>query len=160
MPPRLTLRAFGRPAPQGSKELGTGGALLESSPYLRAWRQQIRIAAFRAYADAGISPAALPLYPAGRGVHIERCVFVVEEQQCRAEGTDEPLGTPDVDKLLRGVLDALGGAKSSKHSARLYADDSQVVAIDGLRKTRPLPGVPLYDRPGALIVIAPTNWES
>jgi hypothetical protein len=160
MPPRITIRAYGRPAPQGSKELGTGGALLESSAYLPAWRQAVRIAAFRAYAEHGILPPALPLYPAGRSIHIERCVFIVEEQQCRAEGTDEPLGKPDIDKLLRGTLDALGGAKSSKHSARLYADDSQVVAIDGLRKTRPLPGVPLYDRPGAIIVIAPTDWES
>lgn len=158
MPPRLIIRAVGRPAPQGSKELGTGGALLESSRYLPAWRQAVKIAAFRAYAAAGIpGSSALPLYPAGRAVHIERCVFILDDRQCRAEGTDDPLGRPDIDKLLRGTLDALGGTKGS---ANLYTEDSQVVAVDGLRKARPLRGVDGYDRPGALIVIAPADWES
>jgi hypothetical protein len=153
------IRANGRPAPQGSKELGTGGALLESSAYLPAWRQAVRIAAFRAYAGAGISPAGLPLYPAGRVVRFERIVFVVTEQQCRCDGTDEPIGTPDVDKLLRGTLDALGGSKDPKHSARLYADDSQVKTIGLLDKTRPM-NIAGYERPGAVIVVAPADWES
>lgn len=156
---RLTIRAYGRPAPQGSKELGTGGALLESSAYLRSWRQAVRIAAFRAYADADVPASALPFYPAGMGVVIERCVFLLEPSQCRAAGTDEPLGKPDIDKLLRATLDALGGATDPKHSARLYADDSQVVGVDGLRKARIAP-ISGYDRPGAIIVIAPTDWES
>jgi hypothetical protein len=160
MPPRITIRVNGRPAPQGSKELGTGGALLESSAYLPAWRQAVRIAAFRAYAEHGILPPALPLYPKRRVVRLEQCVFIVTDEQCRAEGTDEPIGKPDVDKLLRGTLDALGGAARSKHSARLYADDSQVKTIGLLDKIRPIPGVPLYDRPGAVIVIAPADWES
>jgi hypothetical protein len=156
---RLTIRAYGRPAPQGSKELGTGGALLESSAYLPAWRQAIRIAAFRAYADAGIPAAALPVFARGRGVIIERCVFLLEPQQCRAAGTDEPLEKPDIDKLLRATLDALGGATDPKHSARLFADDSQVVGIDGLRKARIAP-ISGYERAGAIIVVAPTDWES
>ena len=159
MPPRLTIRANGRPAPQGSKELGTGGALLESSIYLPAWRQAVRIAAFRAYAEHAILPPALPLYPRGRVVRFERIVFVVTDEQCRAAGTDEPIGEPDVDKLLRGTLDALGGAKDPKRSARLYADDSQVKTIGLLDKTRPM-DIDGYDRPGAMIIVAPADWES
>ena|SRR5688572_2003426 len=127
--------------------------MLESSAYLPAWRQAVRVATFRAYALAGIAPDRLPLFPAGSPVHFERLVFLLHDAQCRAAGTDEPLGEPDVDKLLRGTLDALGGAKDPKRSARLFADDSQVVAIDGLRKARPLPGVDGYDRPGALIIV-------
>ena len=150
---RLVIRVDGRPAPQGSTERGPAGQLLESSPYLPAWRQAVRIATFRAYALAGIAPDRLPLFPRGRPVYFERCVFLVRDDQCRAEGTDEPTGDPDVDKLLRATLDALGGAKNFKRSAKLFADDSQVVAMDGLRKARPLLGVDGYDRPGALIIV-------
>lgn len=146
---RLTIYVYGRPAPQGSKEAGTGGALLESSPYLPAWRQAVKRGAFEAYAAAGIDPAALPLIPAGTPVIIERCEFYVTDEQCRAEGTDEPIGKPDIDKLLRSTLDALGGAEG-KRSARLFADDSQVKRIRDLAKERAMPGGPT----GALIIVS------
>jgi Holliday junction resolvase RusA-like endonuclease len=148
---RLIIRVKGRPAPQGSKDLGSAGQLLEQSPYLPAWRQAVKVGAYRAYQSANIRHEQLPLFPRGEPVELERCVFIMQPDQCRAAGTDEPTGEPDVDKLLRATLDALGGAK--KGSARLFADDSQVVVIDGLRKVRPLPGVDGYDRPGALIIV-------
>lgn len=148
---RLIIRVDGRPAPQGSKERGSAGQLLESSPYLLPWRQAVKVGAYRAYQAAGIPHSDLPLFPAGVPVEFERFVFLVRPEQCRALDTDEPVGPPDVDKLLRATLDALGGAR--KGTARLYADDSQVKGIDGLRKERPVPGVPMYDRPGALIIV-------
>lgn len=148
---RLVIKVEGRPAPQGSKDLGSAGQLLEQSPYLPAWRRAVVIGTRRAYLLAGIPRERLPLFPAGVPVEIERCVFIVRHDQCRAEGTDEPIGKPDIDKLLRATLDALGGAQ--KESARLFADDSQVASIDGLRKARPLPGIDGYDRPGALIIV-------
>jgi len=145
---QLTIYVFGRPAPQGSKELGSAGQLLEQSPYLPAWRQAVKRGAYEAYKAAGIDPAALPLIPAGTPVIIERCEFYVTDEQCRAEGTDEPLGTPDIDKLLRSTLDALGGAKGG--TARVFADDGQVKRIRDLAKERPAPGRPT----GALIIIS------
>lgn len=148
---RLIIRVGGRPAPQGSKDLGSAGQLLEQSPYLPAWRQAVKVGTYRAYQAAGIRHERLPLFPRGVPVELERCVFIVRADQCRAAGTDEPTGEPDIDKLLRATLDALGGAR--KGTARLFADDSQVVAIDGLRKVRPLPGVDGYDRSGALIIV-------
>lgn len=148
---RLVIRVAGRPAPQGSKKRGTAGQLRESSPYLPAWRRAVVIGARRALLDAGIRPAELPLFPLGVPVLVERCVFIVTDRQCRGEATDEPIGEPDIDKLLRATLDALGGAR--KETARVFADDSQVTAINGLRKTRPIPGVPGYEAPGALIII-------
>lgn len=144
---RLAVSAFGRPAPQGSHDLGGAGQLLDSSPYLRAWRVAIRAAAFRAYAAAGILPAALPVFPSGRPVIVERCTFYVRDEQCRAAGTDEPTGKPDLDKLLRAVLDALGGAGDK--TARLFADDSQVVEIKELSKVRMTSG-----KSGAFIIIS------
>lgn len=145
---RLTIAAIGRPAPQGSKELGGAGQLLEQSPYLPAWRQAVKVAAYEEYARRGILPASLPVFPAGTPVVIESLTFFVGPDQCRAEGTEEPLGVPDIDKLLRAVLDALGGAKGNHRSARCYADDSQVVEIRALRKVR------AGTQTGAMIVIS------
>lgn len=146
---RLSIAAVGRPAPQGSHELGGAGQLLDSSPYLPAWRAAVKIAAFRAYAEAGIAANALPLFPAGRPVVIEQCTFYLAADQCRAAGTDAPTGKPDIDKLLRALLDALGGAARKDSHARLYADDSQVVGIRNLSKVRAPAG-----RHGAFIIVS------
>lgn len=144
---RLTINVSGRPAPQGSKEQGAYGQMLESSAYLPAWRTAVKIGAYKAYAQVELPSDVLPIFPRGVPVAITRCVFYVGHEQCRADGTEEPTGTPDIDKLLRSTLDALGGKKTG--SARLFADDSQIVAIDGLRKKRHG-----RDRgPGALIII-------
>lgn len=123
---RLIIEVFGRPAPQGSKELGGAGQLRESSAYLPAWRTAVKIAAYKAYQAAGIDPHALPVFPAGVPLHVERCVFYMAPEQGAATNK------PDIDKLLRSTLDALGGAYGK--SARMFADDSQIVRIDGLRK--------------------------
>lgn len=145
---RLHIAAIGRPAPQGSHESGGAGQFLDSSAYLKPWRQAVRKATFEAYRHAGILPAALPLFPAGTPVIIETCTFYLLPEQCRAAGTDAPVGTPDIDKLLRAVLDALGGAHSPKEHARLFADDSQVVEIQHLSKTR------MDTVSGAMIVVS------
>jgi crossover junction endodeoxyribonuclease RusA len=145
---RLTLYVFGRPAPQGSKERGPSGQMLEASPYLPAWRAAVKRAAYEAYRSAGIQPDMLPVFGPGVPVHVELCTFYVMPEQCRAEGTDEPVGDPDVDKLLRATLDPLGGMK--KGSARLFADDAQVTKIYDLGKERPAPGRPS----GALIIVS------
>jgi hypothetical protein len=130
----IVIDVTGRPAPQGSHELGGAGQLLDSSPYLRSWRAAVKIACFRAYQLTGVSPTALPLFGTGVPVTIESLTFFVGEDQCRAEGTDEPIGKPDIDKLLRATLDALGGARAG--TGKLFADDSQVVRIDNLTKVR------------------------
>lgn len=143
---RLSIAAIGRPAPQGSKQLGGAGQLLEQSAYLPAWRQAVKIAAYETYQARGIDPSTLPIFAAGVPVIVESCTFFVGPEQCRAEGTAEPVGTPDIDKLLRAVLDALGGQQ--KGSARVFADDSQVVEIKGLRKVR------ATSQTGALIIIS------
>lgn len=143
---RLHIRVTGRPAPQGSKGQGAHGQLLEASPYLPAWRTAVRTGVFEAYREGGVNPAALPLFPAPTAVHIEQCWFLLLPEQCRAEGTDRPTGTPDIDKLLRATLDALGGAHGK--TARVFADDSQVVRITNISKQY------AARAPGAIIVIS------
>ncbi len=145
---RLHIEVVGRPAPQGSKKTGGAGQLLESSAYLPAWRAACRIGAYKAYAAAEIGTDHLPVFPIGVPVVIERCVFWVTSQQCRGAGTDLAIGKPDIDKLLRSTLDALGGGRYK--TARLYDDDSQIVMINGLAKMRPVG----TQSPGASIVIS------
>jgi Holliday junction resolvase RusA-like endonuclease len=145
---RLIIPVVGRPAPQGSKNLGGAGQLLEQSAYLPAWRVAVKVGAYKAYQAANIRHTSLPVFAAGTPVVIEQCTFYLADEQCRAEGTDLPLGTPDIDKLLRATLDALGGQKNG--SARLFADDSQVVRIRELAKERPAPGRPT----GAVIIVS------
>lgn len=140
---RLLIEVFGRPAPQGSKDLGGAGQLRESSAYLPAWRTAVRAGVYGAYRAAGISPKSLPVFPAGVPLWIEHCVFYLDSAQGKATNK------PDIDKLLRSTLDALGGAYGK--SARLFADDSQIVLIDGLRKVAATAGT---GRPGAYIVIS------
>ena len=141
---RLIIEVFGRPAPQGSKELGGAGQLRESSAYLPAWRTAVRAGAYEAYRAAGIPRNALPVFPAGVPLWIEHCVFYLDPAQGKATNK------PDIDKLLRSTLDALGGAYGK--SARLFADDSQIVQIDGLRK---IGTESLTDgQPGAYIIIS------
>lgn len=103
----------------------------------------------QAYLDAGIRPEQLPLFPAGVPVIVEQMIFYVGPDQCRAAGTDEPVGKPDIDKLLRATLDALGGARNPRKHARLFADDSQVRRIRDLGKERTPNGLP-----GAYIIVS------
>lgn len=145
---RLSITVAGRPAPQGSHDLGSAGQFLDSSPYLAAWRQAVKIAAFRSYSQVGYPPTALPVFGSGVPVIFERITFYVAPEQCRAAGTDAPIGKPDVDKLLRATLDALGGAHNPQTHARLYTDDSQVVEVRNLSKERAPQG-----NPGALIIV-------
>lgn len=146
---RLTIIVQGRPAPQGSHDLGSAGQFLDNSAYLKSWRAAVRRAAFYAYAGAGVRPEQLPLFPAGVPVIFDRLDFYVGDDQCRAAGTDEPIGKPDIDKLLRATLDALGGARDPKNHARLFADDSQVKRIRELGKERSRSGLT-----GAYIVVS------
>lgn len=154
---QFTITVDGRPASQGSKQHGAAGQLIESNhAALVAWRQRIKLAAFRECQRLGVPPGALPLFRAGTPVYVWEMTFIVASDQCRAEGTDEPLGTPDIDKLLRAALDALGGGKDRKMTARIMADDSQVVDyLVGPRKVRPLPG----ESPGAIITLSSEHWE-
>lgn len=144
---RLHIRVTGRPAPQGSKKLSGAGQVLEQSAYLPAWKAAVKIGCYKAYAAADLSGDQIPLFPRTMPVHIEQLTFLVDTVQCRTDGTDLPLGTPDVDKLLRSTLDALGGGR--RETARLFVDDSQVVRISNMSKQRPA-GV----RPGAIIVVS------
>jgi hypothetical protein len=126
----LLIRPYGRPAPEGSHDVGRAGQVLHQSPYLAAWRAQVKLACFESYRAWGIDPKRLPLFPAGVPVRFREIVIIVHPDSCRAVGTDEPLGPPDLDKLIRSTIDGLA-------DGRLFANDSQVVGLgDDPRKIR------------------------
>jgi hypothetical protein len=139
----LIVRAVGRPAPQGSHELGANGYVMHSSNYLAAWRRQVQIAALESVQAAGYLPGQLPVFGPGVPVYVHELTLIVWDDQCRATGTDEPTGRPDVDKLLRATIDGLGDAK-------LFADDAQITKMYELSKVRPWAD----ELPGAIIVIS------
>lgn len=136
----LRFIAYGRPAPQGSKQLGQQGQMRESSPHLPAWRKALRLAAYEALAAAGVQPTDRPLFPKGTPI---KCYlgFLVDWPQGAAE---QPGGFPldirgsgDIDKLTRAVLDAMS-------AAGVWADDRQVVDVHATRNwatQRGRPGV-------------------
>ena len=114
---RLTVVVRGRPAPQGSKRLGSGGQLREQSAYLPAWRAAVKQVVYEQYRLLGVEPADLPLL---RGPVAFGCTFWLP----LGRRVDTP---PDLDKLLRSTWDALT-------SARVWEDDGRVVEIDWLAK--------------------------
>lgn len=138
---RLGFRVTGRPAPQGSHELGANGYVMHSSKYLANWRAEVNRACREAYVEAGLTGADMPLIAYPRPVTLA-IVHIVQDDQCGAEGTGEPTGTPDLDKLARATIDGLG-------EARAFKNDSQVVTLVTTKRRPCHPN----ERPGAVITI-------
>jgi crossover junction endodeoxyribonuclease RusA len=112
--PVTTFIVDGRPSPKGSTRsfVARDGRVVTKSACrtLHAWERDVGLAARAARA---------PLAPAGQPV----CVSVLFDLKRPRSAPDRPCPTvvPDLDKLVRGILDGLTGI--------CYVDDSQVVEI-------------------------------
>ena len=116
----------GTPAPQGSKRHVGRGRMVESSKALPAWRVAVEAAA-RAAVGPGWVPWDGPVMVSGT-VGIAR--------PGSTKFRDFPAGPPDLDKLQRGIGDALT-------RSRLITDDARIVHWD-IRKVWAV-GVPGAD---------------
>ena len=141
----ITIRVAGVPAPQGSKRHVGGGRMVESSRAVGPWREAVR-AETQHTLTTGV-----PLYqwPMTQQNPVQVTVkFTLPRPQghygtgrhattIRPSAPRWPHRKPDLDKLIRAVLDGItqGGA---------IADDAQVVRI-AAQKT--------YGTPGAVITI-------
>lgn len=112
----LTIRALGRPAPQGSKTFkgmrGGKPVMAEASAALPAWRKAVTEAAVSAMTAAAWTTVAGP-------VEALVTVFLARPKSVRRPS---PCVAPDLDKIVRACLDSLTDAK-------VWEDDGQVVRL-------------------------------
>jgi crossover junction endodeoxyribonuclease RusA len=113
----VRIEVAGIPAPQGSKRHVGGGRMVEVSRAVGPWREAVRAETQRVAGTGG------PV----RGPVRVVIVFRLPRPKTTPAYIRHPAKRPDLDKLVRAVLDGLvaGGA---------IADDSQVVML-AARKT-------------------------
>lgn len=153
----VEFTAFGRPAPQGSKQAfpiysGKKGAKrftgkvsqVEMSPHLKAWRADVAKSAMEVrpaspldgyLAASVVFSIARPKkhYRTGRFAHV-----------LREDAPLAPNKRPDLSKLLRSTEDALNGL--------VWVDDELVVRYDRLEKVYVGSADPdALDRPGVVV---------
>lgn len=135
----LVFRVHGIPAPQGSKRHVGNGIMVESSKRVKPWREAVKWAAL----DAGVEQLDGPVevrvtfhfprpkshYRTGRNAGV-----------LRDDAPGFVTSRPDIDKILRSTLDALG-------EAGCWRDDAQVALVWTVKA---------YDsQPGAFIIVRP-----
>lgn len=137
-PPLLDVFVPGRPAPQGSKRYlgraGGKGITVESSKAVAPWRADIRDRLLAEHAGDGPIDGALAV-----------CLVFVMPRPASTPKRSTPAAVkrPDLDKLARAVLDAIG-------SAGVWRDDSQVVHLRASKRL-----AEPDEAPGCHIVIHP-----
>ena len=110
----ITFDVLGRPAPQGSKKSIGNNRFVEASKFLPAWRKAVRGAAEFAVSVNGWARTSGP-------VELEVMFYLERPSTVTVTKRPHPIVPPDVDKLIRGVGDALTGV--------VYDDDSQIIRV-------------------------------
>lgn len=110
----ITFDVLGRPAPQGSKKSIGNNRFIEASKFLPAWRTAVSLAAELAVSEQNWARVSGP-------VELEVMFYLERPSSISSNKRPYPIVPPDIDKLLRGVGDALSGV--------IYDDDSQIVRI-------------------------------
>lgn len=150
---------YGLPAPQGSKRHVGNGVMVESSKALKPWREDVRqivLGLLPCVERADGSHDYLPVATFTRPLAVE-ITFTLPRPKghwrtgrnatlLRDAAPAYPAGKPDVDKLARAVLDAIGSV------GHVWRDDAQVVDLTA-RKVYPGGHPDALDRPGALIKV-------
>lgn len=98
----------GRPAPQGSKRHIGNGRMIEMSKAVGPWREAVRGEAQRLGEETILGPVGL------------KVTFVLDRP--KTSRRDHPCVRPDLDKLLRAVLDGLT-------MSGIIGDDGQVCEV-------------------------------
>jgi len=152
----LVITVYGTPAPQGSKRHVGNGVMVESSKKVKPWREDVRAAALHLLNTAPIDGEARLILQAKNGTPLDvHITFSLPRPKghygsgrnfylVRGSAPVWPAGRPDIDKLVRSTLDALG-------SAGIYHDDAQIVWLKATKVY--VGGVGALDRPGAIIRI-------
>ncbi len=104
----LSFDVYGLPAPQGSKRHVGGGRMIEASKKVGPWRAAVVEA---------VAPLSFEPFSGSVGIEI---VFWLEKP--KTVKRDLPTVPPDLDKLVRGLFDALT-------IASVWTDDSIVIEV-------------------------------
>ena len=115
----IQFRVDGKPVPQGSMSAVNGHVFHSQGSALATWRAAIAIAGRLAGARPSAQPISMTM------------VFVF--QKPKTVTRSEPTVPPDLDKLIRAVLDGL--------TAIAYKDDAQVTEIRAVKIYGDRPGV-------------------
>lgn len=109
----LPFTVHGVPRPQGSKRHVGNGRMVESSPRVAEWRNLVAL-------EASIEQGDRPVIEGPVTVDIV-FGFGLPKRPGTRRSQDPHTQRPDLDKLVRAVLDALTGV--------MYTDDSHVVEL-------------------------------
>lgn len=136
----ITVSVPGVPQPQGSiRHLGKGRPSKHSNAKtLLPWRAAVAAAAQEAMRGLG---AVGEEWPLTGPVHVD-VVFYLPRPASAPRSRRLPHVRPDLDKLVRAVLDALG----SRTGAGVFGDDGQVVTVSAAKQ---------YGMPGCLVTVWP-----
>jgi Holliday junction resolvase RusA-like endonuclease len=115
----MEIRIYGDPAPQGSKRVFNGRIVEASGNKLKVWRKAIAAACQNIVTEEH----SLLLGP----VRVEVEFYLPRPASVTIKKRALPIVPPDLDKLLRGLLDGIG------QSEVIWGDDSQVVQIDAVK---------------------------
>jgi len=130
----MEIRIYGDPAPQGSKRVFNGRIVEASGNKLKVWRKAIAAACQNQVTEEH----SLLLGP----VRVEAEFYLPRPASVTIKKRALPIVPPDLDKLLRGLLDGIG------QSEVIWGDDSQVVQIDAVKlyadETEPGATVTIY----------------
>jgi Holliday junction resolvase RusA-like endonuclease len=115
----MEIRIYGDPAPQGSKRVFNGRIVEASGNKLKIWRKAIAAACQNLVTEEH----SLLLGP----VRVEVEFYLPRPASVTQKKRPLPIVPPDLDKLLRGLLDGIG------QSEVIWGDDSQVVQIEAVK---------------------------
>lgn len=135
----ITFTAYGLPVPQGSTRafVVKGRAVTTSAnANLRPWRDTIAAAARSTMAIADLAPIAGPVSVTAH--------FLLPRPKSRPKRDLYPDRRPDLDKLLRGVLDGVTGP--------VLTDDAQVCRAVTMKAYVGAAGV-LLSEPGVIVTV-------
>lgn len=111
----------GHPAPQGSKRHVGKGILVESSKAVAPWREDMR---WRLLALSAPERAA---WPVDGPISVLLNFVLPRPKSTPKSRTPAAVKKPDLDKLARAALDAIG-------SAGVYRDDAQVTELHATKR--------------------------
>jgi Holliday junction resolvase RusA-like endonuclease len=151
---------YGLPAPQGSKRHVGNGVMVESSKYVKPWREAVKAAAIDVITIHNLAGHSRLLAGYPLDGPLQLCVVFTFSRpsshyrtgannwMLRPNAPTAPASKPDLSKLIRSTEDALT-------DAGVWRDDSRVVQITAAKVYAGSAHPDALDRPGAVIEIWP-----